>query len=385
MKETVWKPLTDLGTLALISLYNEWGVLPTRNYQTSYFELNENLDGSIVKEKLYLKNRACFACPIACSHVRKVTKGPYAGTIVEGPEHETNTLLGSNCGIDNHEAITFANLLCDDLGMDTISAGNVVGFAMECYEKGLITTCDTDELELTFGNHEAQLKLLKKIAKREGIGDTLALGVMRAAKKIKGAKKYAMHVKGLELPAYDPRRAIGQGLAFAISDLGASHCRAWTIGPEIEGMDPQSTEGKAELVKKSTRERLLPDILGYCRFVRLGYVYYSKLLSALTGWSVTDTFLVDSIDRIYTLTRAFNAREGFRRKDDCLPKRMVYEPVPNGPAKGCKVESKNLKKMIDEYYKLWGWDAKTGVPTQKTLLKHGLKDVALDLKKRNVL
>lgn len=385
MQKTVWKPLTEYGTLSGLSTYNEWGVLPTRNYQNTYFDKYEKLAAPYVKERLYVKNKACFGCPIACSHLRMVKNGPYSSTIVDGPEYETTCMLGSACGVDNIEAITYANLLCDDLGLDTISAGNVVGFAMECYERGKITKKDTEELELTFGNHEAQIELLKKIAKREGIGAILADGVVRAAEKIKGAKKYAMHVKGLELPAYDPRKAIGQGLAFAIADIGGSHCKAWTIGTEIEKMNPQSPEGKAEIVRKSTRERALPDIMGYCRFVLLGYEYYSEVLSALTGWNVASDYLVEVVDRVYTLTRAFNAREGFRRKDDCLPKRMLNEPVPAGPAEGCVVKPKHLKRMIDEYYKLWGWDAKTGVPKRETLSKYGLEDIAEDLEKRGIL
>jgi aldehyde:ferredoxin oxidoreductase len=385
MKKTLWKSLTDYGTLSGLSTYNEWGVLPTRNFQTSYFEKNEKLDALYVKKKLYQKNRACFGCPIACSHIRMIKKGRYSGTIVEGPEHETATMLGPACGIDSIEAITYANLLCDDLGLDTISAGNVVGFAMECYERGIITKKDTDGLELTFGNYDAQIELLKKIAMKDGLGDILADGVMRAAEKFKGAKKFAMHVKGLELPAYDPRKAIGQGLAFAIADVGGTHGRAWTIGLEIEKMTPQSPEGKADVVKKSTRERMLPDIMGYCRFVLLGYAYYAKLLSALTGWTVTADSLVEIVDRVYTLTRAFNAREGFRRKDDYLPDRMLTEPVPNGPAKGSIVQPQHFKRMIDEYYALWGWDPMTGVPKRETLLKSGLEDVAADLEKRGIL
>lgn len=385
IEKTVWKPLTDYGTLFGLSIYNEWGVLPTRNYQTTYFEKYENLAASYVKKRLYLKSRACFGCPIACGHLRLTKNEPYANRIVEGPEYETTVMLGPVCGIDNIEAITYANLLCDDLGMDVISAGNVIGFAMECYERGIITRKDTEGLELTFGNYEAQIELLRKIAKREGIGGILADGVMKAAKKIKGAEKYAIHVKGLELPAYDPRKAIGQGLAFAVADIGGSHCRAWTIGLEIEKMKPQSPEGKAELVKKSTQERTLADILGYCRFVFLGYKYYAKLLSALTGWKISGDYLIEVVDRVYTLTRAFNAREGFRRKDDYLPKRMLDEPIPSGPAKGCVVKSDHLKRMIDEYYRLWGWNQKTGIPKRETLLRYGLKDVADDLEKRGVL
>ena len=367
--------------------YNLWGIHPTRNYRSGYFENYEKIYGKNFRDRLLLKQRACFACPLACGRHALIRDGPYKGTFVEGPEYETITMLGSDCGVDNIEAIAKAHQMCDDLGFDGISAGNVVAFAMECYEKGLITKEQTGGIELKWGDPEAQMALLKKIAYREDIGDVLAEGVKIAAEKIGGsAPDFAMHVKGLPLPAYEPRGALGQALAFAIADLGGSHDRAWTYGEEITNpkLDRFSTEGKAELVKNNMRMRTLPDILGYCRFVLLSYDDYAKAMAALTGWNITAEELMTVPDKVTTLTRAFNVREGFGRKDDILPPRAMKEPVVDGPTKGRMVTKEELDKMLDEYYLLMGWD-KDGIPKRETLEKYGMTDVAEKLTSRGIL
>jgi aldehyde:ferredoxin oxidoreductase len=296
-------------------------------------------------------------------------------------------MLGSDCGVDSIESIAKAHLMCDDLGLDGISAGNVVAFAMECYELGLITKEQTGGIELNWGDPEAEMALLKKIAYREDIGNVLAEGVKIAAEKIGGgAPDFAMHVKGLPLPAYEPRGALGQALAFAIADLGGSHCRAWTYGEEITNpkFDRFSTEGKAELVKNNMRMRTLPDILGYCRFFLASYDDYAKAMSALTGWNITGEELMTVPDKITTLTRAFNVREGFGRKDDMLPPRAMKEPVMDGSTKGRMINKEELDKMLDEYYLLMGWD-KDGIPKKETLEKYGMTDVAEKLAAQGIL
>ena len=381
------KSLHNGGTLVYLPMYMDWGVTPARNFHSSYFESYAKITADVAKKELWKKNRACFMCPIGCGKQTLIKDGPYADTVVEGPEYETTVMLGANCGVDNLRAIAFANLLCDDLGMDTISTGNVVGFAMDCYEKGILKQKDTKGLKLTFGNYEAENELIKKISRREGIGNILAEGVRRASKVIgKNAKNYAMHVKGLEMPAYDPRSSIGMGLAYAISDIGASHCRAWTMGEEITNpkLDRYGPKGKAGLVKKSTRLRTLPDILGFCRFVLFDFSHYAKVLSLLTGWDVSSKDLIDVVDKVYTLTRAVNIREGFQRNDDALPTKMLKASSQTGPAKGHMVKKKDLEKMLDEYYELWGWDKK-GVPRLKTLKKFGLEDVASELIKSGII
>ena len=366
--------------------YNLWGIHPTRNYRSGYFENYEKVYGKNFRDRLLLKQRACFGCNVACGRQAYIREGPYKGNFVEGPEYETITMLGSDCTVDNIEAIAKSHLMCDDLGLDGISAGNVVGFAMECYEKGLITKEQTGGIELNWGDPEAQMALLKKIAFREEIGDILAEGVRIAAEKIGGgSSEFAMHVKGLPLPAYEPRGALGQALAFAISDIGGTHDRAWTYGEEITNpkLDRFSTEGKAELVMKNMRTRTLPDILGYCRFVLLSFDDYAKVLSSLTGWNMTGDELMLVPDKVTTLTRAFNVREGLGRKDDVLPGRAMREPVADGPTKGRMVTQQELDKMLDEYYGLMGWD-KDGVPKRETLDKYGMSDIADKLASRGV-
>jgi len=364
---------------------NEWGVLPTKNYQTAYFDDDYELNSIFMNEHgIKFKNRACFACPIACSGVNVIKSGPFAGIVVEGPEYESATLLGSNCGVKKFDYVMKANELCDFYGMDTISTGGTIAFAMELYERGIITKEDTDGIDLRFGNGEALIEMIKKIAYREGFGNILAEGSRLAAQKIgHGAERYAVHVKGMELPAYDPRGAIGMGLAYAINDVGGGHGRAWAMYDEIFNpkYDRYGTEGKAELYIDSQRKRNGADILGFCRFVLLGYDVYAKLLNALTGFNHTKESLYEVTDRVYTLTRLFNLREGLSRKDDTLPPRITEDSVQSGPTKGQRIPLEKLNKMIDEYYELRGWDKKEGIPLPETLKKFRMDEYLDELEK----
>ena len=384
LKKTLEMPATKMlreqGTLLQIMASNEWGVLPTRNFQDGVFELAERLSAQYAIEHLFVKARACFGCPVACGHVRYVKSGKYKGALNEGPEYELTAMLGSNCGIGSLECVTKAAQLCDELGLDGISTGNVIGFAMECYERGILTDKDTGGLKLNFGNEEALLEVIRKIASREGIGDLLAEGVKRAAEKLgKGAEDIAVHVKGLELPAYDARGSMGTALGFAIADIGGSHCRSWTMGPEISKGIRFEVAGKAEMVRDSIRARTLPDILGFCRFCLLDFDTYAKLLTAITGIEYKASDLIEVTDRVYTLTRAFNVREGITRQQDTLPKRVLTEPLKQGPTKGVYVKREDLDKMISEFYKLYGWD-ENGIPREETLRKLGLEDVLESLR-----
>ncbi|MCD6514049.1 MAG: aldehyde ferredoxin oxidoreductase family protein [Candidatus Odinarchaeota archaeon] len=386
-KKTMQSParnkLLENTTLLQTLDSNEWGVLPTRNYQTTYFEHAHVFSGKYLNEKgIKLKNRACFGCPIACSGVNVVKSEKYGTIIIEGPEYESATLLGSNCGVSDFDAVAKANELCDFLGIDAISAGNVIAFAMELYERGIITKEDTDGIELTFGNGEALVEMIKKIAYREGFGDILAEGTKRAAQKIgKGAERYAVNVKGMELPAYDPRSTPGMALAYVTNDIGGAHNRAWTMYVEIFNPDYErySIKKKPQLVIDSQRSRTLPDIMGYCRFILLSYDEYAALYTALTGIEVTGDDLVEVTDRVYTLTRLFNTREGFTRDDDSLPPRM-YDPIQTGPQKGVALKPEDIEKMKDEYYKLRGWD-RDGIPLRETLEKLKLSEYIGDLEK----
>lgn len=372
------KTRTRYGTWGSVEFSNELGLLPTMNFQTTFFGKARNIEAEAIRSKIFAKNKGCYRCPIGCGKICEIKEGPYAGTVIEGPEYETIGLLGSNCGVDSIEVIAKANELCDRFGMDTISAGNVIGFSMECYERGVLTKDDTGGIELAFGNSDAILQTLPKIAHREAIGNILANGVKRAAEKIgKGAESFAVHTKGLEYPAWDPRGAVGMALSYATSDIGAAHTRAWTISTETKQMDRFSIKGKAELVKKIQDPRSVIHSLLLCTISPFGFSDGVKMFSAVTGMDVSENQLVKIGERIFNLTKAFNVREGFARKDDSLPKRLL-EPVLTGPIEGHYIEPRSFEKMLDEYYDLREWDSE-GKPTREKLVELGLRDVIRDL------
>jgi aldehyde:ferredoxin oxidoreductase len=357
------------GTPLWVAPVNEAALLPTRNFTTGVFEGADNISGETMRSKIVTKNGACFNCPIACWKYSRVDSGKYRIDELVGPEYETIALMGSNCGVDSIENVAYANLLCDDLGLDTISTGNVIGFAMECFEKGLIKKEDTGGLELRFGNADAEIKLVENIAYRKGLGNTLAEGVKRVAKKVgKSSESFAMHVKGLEFPGYDPRGAFGMALAYATSDRGACHQRVWTVNAEIQGrLTPRySTEGRAKFVKNAQDERAMCFSLVLCDFMPLRIKHFTELLNTATGFNLTEDEYLKTGERIWNLTRLFNIREGITRKDDTLPPRIMEEPLPDGVAKGQVITKRMLDEMLDEYYALRGWN-ENGVPTREKL------------------
>lgn len=372
IKENSFIPLRrKYGTPIWINPINEVALLPTRNFRTGVFEKADEISGETMRSKIFVKNGTCYNCVIQCWKYTHVESGKYKVDELAGPEYESIALLGSNCGVDSIEAVAHANLLCDDLGLDTISTGNTIAFAMECFEKGLLTEKDTEGLELKFGNADAEIEAVKKIAYRKGIGNLLAEGVQRASKKIgKGSEEFAMHVKGMEIPGYDPRGAFGMALAYATSDRGACHQRAWTVRAEIEGkLTPRySTKGRAKFVKEAQDERALCFSLVLCDFAPLEVNHFVELLNKATGFSFTVEDYLKTGERIWNLTRLFNVREGMTRKDDILPPRFMEEPLPDGVAKGQVITKKMLDEMLDEYYALRGWD-KNGIPTKEKLKK----------------
>lgn len=359
--------LPALGTAALVNVINEAGIYPTRNFQTGVFPTAGKTGGEALKETgILVKNKPCWGCPIACGRVSRVTKPPYQ-TDGEGPEYETTWSMGAQCGIDDLEAITKAHNTCDEMGIDPISFGSTVGCAMELYEKGLIPREKLGGLELKFGNPQAIVELAWRTAYRAGFGDEIALGAKRLAEKY-GAPDLAMHVKGLEIPAYDPRGVKGHGLGYATSNRGGCHLRAYMIAPEILGvpekLDPLKTEGKASWVKTFQDIFAMCDSLVVCKFLTfaLGAEDLTNLINPITGWGWSVNDFLKTGDRIYTLERMYINREGFNRKDDTLPPRLLKEPMPEGPARGHVAE---LEKMIDEYYEVRGW--KDGKPTKRKL------------------
>ena len=356
------KALPRFGTTVLVNLMNELGVLPAKNFRSTFHQEAELLSGEEITKRLLLRQKACFGCKIACGRVTKLGQ-----TEGEGPEYETVFALGSCCLIWDLEKVTKANYLCDDLGLDTISMGVTIGCAMELSERRLLPE------GIEWGNADKMIGLLTKTAHREGIGNDLAEGSKRLAQKY-GAEDAAMQVKGLELPGYDPRGAKGQGLAYATSNRGACHLRSYMVGLEILGVpkriDRFSEVNKAGLVVFQQNLNSAMDTLVACRFTGYGLdeEHYSRMLSAATGvkYSAEDFMFVG--ERIWNLEKLFNLREGFDGQTDTLPSRFLSEPLQEGPTKGQTVE---LESMLEEYYRFRGWDEK-GRPVRRTLERLGL-------------
>jgi aldehyde:ferredoxin oxidoreductase len=377
LKSPVAQARMKYGTPLTLNVTHAGGILPTKNFQFGTWEKALEKIDSVGVYKSVKSHKACLSCFVHCSLVTEASEGKYKGITLEGPEYETLGIFGSNQLIDDLPAIMQANILCDQLGIDTISAGNVIGFVMECFDKGLISPSQTGGLEIRFGDSEASLAAIEMMAMRQGFGDIMAEGVRAAAHTIgNGSERFAMHVKGMEFPAYEPRGAFGSGLSYAVSPRGACHRRAWPPAKEIlGGYPPYAIEGKAAMIKELYNENCVLHSLLVCdmpaKFIPLSLDDYSNYLHASSGESFSKEDFLKIAERIETLIRMFNNREGFTRKEDTLPYRTLNEPLPDGPAKGQCIGEENLNKMIDEYYALRGWDA-SGVPTQETLKKYEL-------------
>jgi aldehyde:ferredoxin oxidoreductase len=365
------------GTPFVVNLSQGAGLLPTRNFQTGVFPEADQINAEALFNKILVKHTTtCFSCVIGCRNITKVSNGPHAGLMGEGPEYETLGLCGSNLGISDIRVIMKFNEECSDMGLDTMSAGAVCGWAMELFERGIITKEDTDGLELGFGNPDVAVRLPRLISMRKGIGDTFAEGVARASKKIgRNSERYAMHVKGQEYPAYDPRGSFAMALAFATSDRGACHNRAFPVGYDAFGkLDPFTVNGKAELVVKDQIRTSVKWSMCACDFIPIDLPIIAELLSSATGQKYTDEDVRKIGRRIWTLTRLFNTREGFSRKDDSVPPRVLLDPLPEGNPKGKVVPEQDFRKMLSEYYRLFGWDDQ-GCPMHETLCELGLEDL----------
>ena len=362
--------MTQEGTANILEFVNMVGALPTRNFQQGQFENADDITGEAWKDKSWKRNYACFGCPIACSKVTRQVDGK----LLEGPEYETIYAIGSNCAIADQDAIIRMSLLCDEYGIDTISAGAIIAFVMEMFEKGFIKASELDGIEPRFGDCRAALALMEKLAKVEGCGEWLSQGVARLAARYPQAAPFAMHVKGLEMPAYHPNAAKGMALGYAISERGACHLRGAPLTEVLGGADPLTIVGKAQLFRDHQAESALWNSAVLCCFPGYGMSLKElwQLVDAATGfdYSTVKEFELAG-ERISTLARLFNVREGFARPHDILPARNLSQPMSGGPAKGHVVE---LDPMLDEYYALVGWDAQ-GVPTSERLHKLGLGEL----------
>jgi aldehyde:ferredoxin oxidoreductase len=370
---------TMFGTPQYVEPLNTLGCMPTRNFQTAYFEGTDKIDAHAMKARYFEKNYACYRCTVACGKMCVVKDGPYAGARAR-PEFETVGLLGPNCGISDFGAIVKANQVCDELGLDTMSAGNAVALAMELYEKGLITKADTAGIDARFGNPEALIGLIELIASRTGIGDLLAEGMYGVKRARPQWARYILDVKGMPFAAYDPRGFTGNGLTNGTSSRGACHnVGGWTIRAELQSgkYDRFALEGKAALVKSAQDSRAYVDSIGMCTVVRGAFGFSEsptgEVLEAVTGYPFTPK-LMEIAQRIYCLERVILNREGIRRKDDLLPERITKEKIPSGPTTGRILTEEMYDVMLKEYYDLRGWDA-DGMVTEETKARWGLTEL----------
>jgi len=400
MKNLEGRQLHDYGTPGYFLPNQEAGMLPTRNFQEAVIEGAENLSGERMKEEIVVRAEGCYSCPQSCKKAVAFEKPYKVEARYGGPEYETLAALGSCCGITDLHAVAKGNELCNKYGVDTMSAGVVVSFAMECYQRGLLAREDFEGVDMKFGNAQAMLDAIERIAFRKGYGNLLAEGVMRVAQKIgKGSEKYAMHVKGMELPMHEVRGKVGCALAFAVAPQGADHLQHEHDGvfdPSLAGYDAKDKEAASYFITQSgalgisepvpsldfgpRKVRLftylqhwwsLFNMLGLCIFAyipvrSLKASHVVEMTSAATGWETSLWELMKAGERGTTMTRVFNLREGFGRKDDCIPERF-YEPIPNGPLKGAKVNKNEFQNALSLYYEMMGWNTDNGAPTRGKL------------------
>ncbi len=391
---------TPEGTAGITNWVNEVGAFPTRNFQTSISDHYEAINGKAILDRLKVTDKGCFCCPTPCGkygHART----SLGEVEVEGPEFESIALLGGNCDLQTIEDVAYANYVCDELGLDTISGGVVAAWAIECFERGILSREDIGR-EVRFGDLESVVHLLEITARREGLGNLLAEGTKRAAEAVgRGSLDFAIQVKGLEWSGYECRNAPGMMLSYMTADVGAHHNRSWVLGHDVVGsaasvhdliesggevkaLPKAEVGGQSKQVIASQHLRPAFDLLGICRlqFMELGFEveHYEELFQLCTGRPLEWQDVLDTSERVWNLTRAVSVREvpGFGRASDYPPARLMNDPVPNGPNKGHCLPREEVDRLLDEYYDARGWD-RQGRPTAETLTRLGLEDVARGL------
>ncbi|MFX1496345.1 MAG: aldehyde ferredoxin oxidoreductase family protein [Promethearchaeota archaeon] len=370
------------------------GNLPTRNFRDGKFKDAKLLDPAIFSEKINLKRETCYACPIRCKKVVSINSPNQIDPTYGGPEYETIAAFGSNCGINDPLAICKANELCNKYSLDTISAGVSISFAMECYENGIFTKEDTNGLKLNFGNVQSMLKLLEMIGNREGLGDLLAKGVKKAAEKIgNGAHRFAIHVKGQEVPMHEPRLKHGLGIGYALSPTGAEHMKNFhdtglTNQDRMQGfatfsifdalpLDDLSSK-KIKTLIYLTNWRAVENSLLFCFFMPFSINQEAELVKAVTNWDVSTWELMKLGERINIMERMFNIREGFNRNDDWLPTRF-FKPHTSGALKEISIDPKKFENARNIYYNIMGWN-QDGIPTRIKLNELDIEWINFDSK-----
>ena len=378
----------EYGTGVGMDGFEAMGNLPVRNFRDGLFPAVKKIDAPATMKTIGVGMDACYACPVRCKKVVKVDKPYTVDPDYGGPEYETLASLGSNCGIDDLAAIAKGNELCNAYSLDTISTGEVIAFAMECFENGLLTSKDTDGIELRFGNALAMLQVIEMITRRQGIGDLLAEGVTRAAQKIgSGAEQFAVAVKGLEAGMHEPRAKPALGMGFMVNPHGADHCHNlhdhmyagdnWRVKEIMElgfpGALPVYEVGpeKVRLLQHLHRRLTVLDSLVVCQFLPYNLTQLTDLLNAVTGWDMSIAELLKIADRTLTTFRLFNIRDGFTEADDRLPERF-YQPKTDGILSDKPLDPAKMEEAKRYYYELMGWDRQSGVPKPETLSKLGL-------------
>jgi aldehyde:ferredoxin oxidoreductase len=382
------------GTNMVADFVHVRGGYPTRNWQQGTFDGIDNVNAQAIMDTVFVEGVRCFACPITCGRGTEINEGKWKGAKGEGPEYESTNTLGSMCGVSDINAITKANYLCNEYGLDTISTGATIAFAMECFEKGIITKEQAQGLEITFGDGDMVVALVKKIAEREGIGDLLAKGTKAVSEELgQGSEIFAMHVKGLELPAYDSRAAKITGLGYVTANRGGDHMTGYIQGPTFIDVpflivddssirDPfQANPEEAQVLIDMENALTVLDAFGGCKFMGmlLPASELIELYEYATGWTLTIEDFRKAGERIFNLIRAISVREGASREDDVLPQRLTDQPIPEGPAKGMVNDRQMLELMKDAYYDFRGWDRVTGIPSQDKLRELELEYLIPDL------
>ncbi len=359
--------LPTYGTQILVNILNQSGGLPTRNWRDGgIFEHAEDTSGEALTEKYLVKNKGCFGCNIGCGRITKISDGEFQ-SFGEGPEYEAGWSYGANCGVKNLEAISKANFICNELGIDPITMGATIACAMEMYGNGIISKEELGR-DLFFGDDEGIVELTRQTGLKEGFGEKLSLGSYRMA-KLYGHPELSMSVKKQEMPAYDGRALQGMGLEYATSNRGGCHVRGYLTSPEILGipakLNPLTTEDKASWLKTFQDLTAVVDSAGICLFTTfaLGLPEIAEMIRTGIGLEYTDEEILQMGERIWNLEKLFNLKAGFTKEDDTLPDRLLKEPMPKGPAKGLVT---NLDVMLKEYYEIRGWD-KESVPTEEKL------------------
>jgi aldehyde:ferredoxin oxidoreductase len=359
-----------LGTLANVAVFNRLGTLPTHNFQRSTFEATDQVSGETFHERHFVANAHCANCTIGCEKIVATTdSGPHAQGRME---YESSFALGSLVGVANANTVIRAATLCDELGMDTISAGVTIAWAMECFDKGLLTCQDTGGLDLRFGNDVALLECLRLIGARQGIGDLLAEGSRRASQRLgRGSEAWAMHVKGLEMPGYEPRSLKTMALGLAVSTRGACHNRSSAYEADFSARVDrlQAEVERGRITAEGEDFSAVLDSLIWCKFLRKAfddlYAESAAIYGHITGWPMTAEELRRAGERINTLKKLFNIREGWRRQDDTLPPRVLRETLPTGVVQGIGLTPADLDLMIQGYYRARGWTAEGLIPALK--------------------